>query len=76
MYPTTIEFTEDLTVYLEVTPKRVLERLHLRKGDHRQARIKPYVVETEDRPVEVADLFFADGTFTRRVPFGMFSFAG
>lgn len=76
MYPTTIVFTGDLTVYLEVSAKRLLERLHIRKGDHRQARIKPYVVEAEDRPMEVADLFFADGTATRRVPFEMFSFAG
>jgi hypothetical protein len=37
-------------------------------------QIKPYVVETEDGPVEVADLFFEDGTTTQRVPFSLFSF--
>jgi len=31
-------------------------------------------METEDGPVEVADLFFADGTTTRRVRFESFSF--
>ncbi len=72
----TIEFTSDLTVDLEVSPKQPLERLRLFKGDRLQAQIKPYVVETEDGPVEVADLFFADGTTTRMVPFGWFLFVG
>jgi thymidylate kinase len=74
MYLTTIEFTSDVTVYLEVSPKQLLERLYIRKGDHRRAQIKPYVEQTEDHPVELADLLFADGTTTRRVPFEMFSF--
>ena len=67
-------FTSDLTVYLEVARTHLLERLHIHKGDHRRAQIKPCVAESEDRPVELADLFFADGTTTRRVPFGSFSF--
>jgi hypothetical protein len=33
-------------------------------------------VEGGDGPVEVADLFFADGTATRRVPFASSSFVG
>lgn len=70
----TIKFTGDLTVDLEVTPKHPLERLRIRKGDRLQAQIKPYVIESEDGPVEVADLFFADGTTTRRVRFEAFSF--
>jgi hypothetical protein len=39
-----------------------------------QVQLKPYVVETKDGLVEVADLFFADGTTARGVPFGSFSF--
>ncbi len=70
----TIKFTGDLTVDLEVSPKQHLERLRIRKGDRLQAQIKPSVVETEDGPVEVADLFFEDGTTTRIVPFKLFSF--
>jgi hypothetical protein len=31
-------------------------------------------VESEDGPVEVADLFFEDGAATRRVPFAWFTF--
>jgi hypothetical protein len=74
MYLTTIEFTSDLTVYLEVSRTQLLERLHIRKGDYRRAQIKPYVAESENCPVELADLLFADGTTTRRVPFESFSF--
>ena len=72
----TIKFTGDLTVDLEVSPKQPLERLCIRKGTRLQAHIKPYVVESEDGPVEVADLYFSDGTITRRVPFESFSFVG
>jgi hypothetical protein len=41
-----------------------------------QAQIKPYMMETEDRPVELADPFVADDTITRRERFESFSFAG
>jgi hypothetical protein len=32
------------------------------------------VIETPGGPVEVVDLFFADGTTTRSVPFALFTF--
>ncbi len=70
----TIEFTGDMTVDLKVCQKHPLERLRIRKGTHLQAQIKPYVVEAVDGPVEVADLFFPDGTTARMVPFDAFSF--
>jgi hypothetical protein len=70
----TIKFTGDLTVDLEISPKQPLERVRIRKGDRLRVQIKPYVVETEDGPVEVADLFFGDGTTTRMVPFNSFLF--
>ena len=70
----TIEFDEPLTLDLEISPKQPLERVSVRKGTRLQAQIKPYVVETEDGPVEVADLFFDDGTTARRVRFSSFSF--
>ncbi len=44
-------------------------------GTRLHAQLKPYVVETEGGLVEVADLFFPDGTATRAVPFASFSFA-
>jgi hypothetical protein len=70
----TIEFADELVFDLEISPKHWLERMVVRKGTRLQAQIKPYVVETEDGPVEVADLFFADGTTTRMVAFESFSF--
>jgi len=70
----TIEFTGALILDLEVAPKQPLERVLIRYGTRLQAQVKPYVVEGVDGPVEVADLFFADGTTTRMVPFESFSF--
>ena len=70
----TIEFAEEFIVDLEVSPQHWLERMLIRRGSRRRAQIKPYVMETEDGPVEVADLFFADGTTTRSVRFESFSF--
>ena len=68
----TIEFAADLTVDLEVSPGHRLERLLLRRGTRLCAQIKPYVVESAEGPVEVADLFFPDGTATRSVRFERF----
>jgi hypothetical protein len=70
----TIEFGENLMVALEISARHWLERIRIRHGTRLRAQIKPYVVETEDGAVEVADLFFDDGTATRMVPFRLFSF--
>ena len=70
----TIEFAGELMVDLEISPRHWLERMLVRRGNRLQAQIKPYVVETEDGLVEVADLFFADGTTARMVPFESFFF--
>jgi len=70
----TIEFAADFTVDLEVSPRRRLERLLIRRGARLSAQVKPYVVETEEGPVESADLFFADGTAARSVRFERFRF--
>ncbi len=70
----TIEFGVEFQADLEVSPKQPLERVRLRKGDRLRAQVKPYVAETAGGPVEVADLFFEDGTATRRVPFANFAF--
>ncbi|HMF19058.1 MAG TPA: hypothetical protein VKE98_17750 [Gemmataceae bacterium] len=69
-----ITFLADVIVDVEISPTNWLERLLILQGSHLQAQIKPYVVETANGPVEVADLFFEDGTATRRVPFAYFSF--
>ena len=62
----TIEFSDEFMVELGISPKHRLERLLIRIGTRLRAQIKPYVVETGKGPVEVADLFFADGSTTRR----------
>ena len=70
----TIAFAVEMTVDLEVSPELCLERLRLSRGERLRAQVKPYVVEAEDGPVEVADLFFEDGAVARTVHFACFSF--
>jgi hypothetical protein len=70
----TIEFNASFTVDVEISPRDRLERVLVRRGSRMQAQIKPYVIESEDGPVEVADLFFADGTTARTVSFSSFVF--
>jgi hypothetical protein len=70
----TIEFKSHCGLDLETAPKQFPERLLVKAGMRLQAQIKPYVVETDEGPIEVADLFFEDGTTTRMVPFICFSF--
>jgi hypothetical protein len=72
----TIQFAVDFWADLEVSPKQPLERVRLRKGQRLRAQVKPYVAEAAKGPVEVADLFFEDGTATRKVPFAYFAFVG
>lgn len=70
----TIEFATEFMVDLEISPRHRLERMLIHRGTRLKAQIKPYVVEAEDSPVEVADLFFADGTTSRMVGFDRFHF--
>ena len=70
----TIQFIEPFSGDLEISRKQRLERIILRSGTQVRVQIRPYVVETEDGPLEVADLFFEDGTATRGVAFGLFTF--
>ena len=70
----TIEFAVEFTADLEVSPKQPLSRLKIGKGTRFRVQIKPYVEEVSAGPVEVADLYFEDGTVTRLVPFAYFRF--
>jgi hypothetical protein len=70
----TIEFTKQLSLVVLVSLTQPLERLFIHQGTRLNARIKPYVAETEDGFVEVADLSFEDGSTTNRVPFACFAF--
>ena len=70
----TIQFAAEFVADLEVSPKHLLERTVLKPGSRLRAQVRPYVIETDEGPVEVADLFFEDGTTTRWVPFAYFAF--
>jgi hypothetical protein len=61
-------------VDLEVSRKQPLERVLIRRGTRVRAQLRPYVIEMENGPIEVADLFFEDGTSTRGVRFEWFTF--
>jgi hypothetical protein len=69
----TIEFAADHVIDLEVSRRSRLERVLVRKGTRLQAMIKPGIMEGEEAPIEVADLFFENGTASRCVPFDWFS---
>ena len=69
-----IETITDLTLDLESSPKQPLERLQVAEGSRLRAQLRPSIFETDEGPVEVADLFFEDGSATRRVPFACFAF--
>ena len=70
----TIEFRLKGLTELETPGKRQLERLLIQEGTRLNAQIKPYVVETERGPVEVADLYLEDGSVARAVRYATFSF--
>jgi hypothetical protein len=70
-----IEFTDDMWADLERSPKQPLERVQLRRGTKMRAQVRPHIIETHAGPVELADLFFEDGTAARNIPFYRFAFA-
>lgn len=69
-----IEFKTGFLADLEISPRQRLERLRIQKGTRAHVRLRPSVLETAEGPVEVADLYFEDGTVTRQVPFDRFRF--
>jgi hypothetical protein len=50
------------------------QRVVIKEGTQLHAQIKPYVAESPDGPVEVADLYLDDGSVTRAVRFAAFRF--
>ncbi len=71
----TIEVCHGFITDVEISPRHRLERLRLRKGTLVTVSLRPYVVEGDDGPVEVADLYFEDGSVARGVRFEQFRFA-
>jgi hypothetical protein len=70
----TIEFTRDRVIDLEVSPNHRMEKLLVRRGTRLSTQLWPHVVQTASGPVETADLYLADGTTTRSVPYADFCF--
>jgi hypothetical protein len=70
----TIEFSKQCTVDYETSPKNRLERTRVRKGTRLSASCRPYVRMTDHGAIEMADLYLADGTALREVPFEWFGF--
>jgi hypothetical protein len=68
----TVEFTLDLELTLARSPRDRLERVPFRRGTRVLAQVRPHVLESAGGPVEVADLFFVDGTSAHGVPFACF----
>jgi hypothetical protein len=69
-----IEFRMDGLVDLEVPGTTRLQQLAIQNGTRVRAQVKPYVVESKRGPIEVADLFFEEGTAARGVRFVSFRF--
>jgi hypothetical protein len=70
----TIEFAADSVLDLATSPKQPLERVQVRRGTRLLAQIKSYVAELEEGPVEMADLYFEDGTTTQGIRWAWFFF--
>jgi hypothetical protein len=68
-----IEFRLDFNAEV-VRPDRSRQRAVIQSGTRLHANIRPYVVESLNGPVEVADLHFEDGNVARLVRFAAFRF--
>ena len=69
-----IQFTAQCLADVETGRRQPLERVLIPAGTQLRAQLKPYVVETQYGPVEVADLFLEDDTTVRAIPFACFAF--
>jgi hypothetical protein len=69
-----LQFLGTNRIDLRVPGKARLEQLLIRRGEIIEAVVRPYVEETEDGPLEVADLHLpGDGTLLA-VPMKCFQF--
>ena len=69
-----IEFAGDIVLDLEISRRHPLERIRVACGTRLHAQLRPYVIEADEGPIEVADLYFEDGTVGRTVRFAAFAF--
>ena len=69
-----IKFTSQCVADLEVSRRQPLERVLIPAGMQLRAQLKPYVIESDYGPIEMADLFLEDDTAVRMIPFACFAF--
>jgi len=69
-----IEFQLKAVAAVESADTGRMEQVVISAGTRVRARVKPYVVEFDLGPVEVADLFLEDGSVARGVRFASFRF--
>jgi hypothetical protein len=69
-----LQFRLNFHMDLKVPGRARLELLRIRKGTFLTAMIRPYIAETPEGPVEMADLDLADGSAALGVPFEAFQF--
>ena len=72
----TIEFRLPGLAELEMPASARPVQVFIEKGTRVRARIRPYVMESDEGPVEVADLYSDDGAVARAVRFAAFRFVG
>jgi hypothetical protein len=69
-----VRFAADSQLDLRMAGKSRLERVMVQAGDVFEAEVRPYVEETEDVPVEMANLVLGDEGILLAVPMAWFRF--
>ena len=70
----TIEFRWVVLAEVDRANYAFPQKVVIKEGTRLQAEIKPYVAESDDGPVEVADLSMEDGSIARAVRYAAFRF--
>ena len=69
-----IEFRSELLAEVDRPEYAFVAQVVIQKGTSLHADVRPYVAESDDGPLEVADLYLEDGSIVRAVRFAAFRF--
>ncbi len=69
-----IEFQRQVFAEVDLPEHTYTQRVIIKEGTRLVAGIKPYVTESSDGPIEVADLLLEDGGIARAVRYSAFRF--
>jgi hypothetical protein len=69
-----IEFRWLVLAEVERPEYALMQRVVIKEGTRLSADIKPYIAESPDGPIEVADLYLENGSVARAVRFAAFRF--